>query len=131
MLSDRVSPLRVMTVFGTRPEAVKMAPVVQRLRATPSVETRVCVTAQHRQMLDQVLHLFAIQPDYDLNVMRPGQTLAEVTSSVLQGLEPVLVQEPVRVLQEQVQQVQPQVQPQVLVSASELLLWVQQPSLQE
>ena len=90
MLSDRVSPLRVMTVFGTRPGAVKMAPVVQRLRATPSVETRVCVTAQHRQMLDQVLHLFAIQPDYDLNVMRPGQTLAEVTSSVLQGLEPVL-----------------------------------------
>ena len=85
-----LSTLRVLTVFGTRPEAVKMAPVVQQLRAMPGVETRVCVTAQHRQMLDQVLHLFELQPDYDLDVMRPGQTLAEVTSSVLQGLEPVL-----------------------------------------
>lgn len=83
------TPLRVIVIFGTRPEAVKMAPLVQRLRATPRVETRVCVTAQHREMLDQVLDLFQIQPDYDLNVMRAGQTLAEVTSSVLQGLETV------------------------------------------
>ena len=60
---------RVLSVFGTRPEAVKMAPVVERLRHTPGVEARVCVTAQHRQMLDQVLALFDIVPDFDLNVM--------------------------------------------------------------
>ncbi len=92
MNPSRVTPLKVLTIFGTRPEAVKMAPVVQQLRATPGVEAVVCVTAQHRQMLDQVLHLFQLQPDYDLNVMRPGQSLAQVTSSVLQGLEPVLAE---------------------------------------
>lgn len=84
---------RILVVFGTRPEAVKLAPVVRHLQQTPGVETRVCVTAQHREMLDQVLTLFDIRPDYDLNIMRPRQSLAEVTSSVLLGLEPVLKRE--------------------------------------
>ena len=68
--------LRVLSIFGTRPEAVKMAPVVQALAGAPEIEARVCVTAQHREMLDQVLELFHIRPDYDLNLMRPNQTLA-------------------------------------------------------
>ncbi len=84
--------MRVLTVFGTRPEAIKMAPLVKKLAETDGFEARVCVTAQHRQMLDQVLDVFDIVPDYDLNIMRPGQTLATVTSSVLQGLEPVLTE---------------------------------------
>ena len=82
MNPSRGAPLKVLTIFGTRPEAVKMAPVVQQLRATPGVEAVVCVTAQHRQMLDQVLHLFQLQPDYDLNVMRPGQSLAQVRDTI-------------------------------------------------
>jgi UDP-N-acetylglucosamine 2-epimerase len=72
-----------MTVFGTRPEAIKMAPVIQRLAATPNVTSVVCVTAQHRQMLDQVLSVFAIRPDRDLDVMRHGQGLTWVTTAVL------------------------------------------------
>ena len=79
--------LRVLTVFGTRPEAIKMAPVVKALAAAPEIEVRVCVTGQHRQMLDQVLDLFGIVPDYDLAIMTPEQTLGEVTSAVLRGLE--------------------------------------------
>lgn len=82
--------LRVLCVFGTRPEAIKMAPVVLALRADPRFAPRVCVTAQHREMLDQVLALFGIAPDFDLDVMRPGQDLAEVTALVLRGLQPVL-----------------------------------------
>jgi UDP-N-acetylglucosamine 2-epimerase len=81
--------MRILTVFGTRPEAIKMAPVIRRLARTPRVECRVCVTAQHRQMLDQVLHLFAIRPDYDLDVMREAQDLTYVTSAVLEGLQQV------------------------------------------
>jgi UDP-N-acetylglucosamine 2-epimerase (non-hydrolysing) len=80
----------VLSVFGTRPEAIKMAPVVRRLAAEPGVDSLVCVTGQHREMLDQVLDLFEIKPDFDLGVMRPGQGLTEVTCSVLAGLEPVL-----------------------------------------
>lgn len=83
-------PLRVLSIFGTRPEAVKMAPVVQRLAVTPGVEARVCVTAQHRQMLDQVLELFDIHPDIDLDLMRPNQGLAEITASILTHLDPVM-----------------------------------------
>src|SRR3989304_7511998 len=83
---------RVLAVFGTRPEAVKMAPVVDRLRRTPGVEARVCVTAQHRQMLDQVLELFDIVPDFDLNVMEPDQALAPLTTAIFRGLDPVLEQ---------------------------------------
>jgi UDP-N-acetylglucosamine 2-epimerase (non-hydrolysing) len=79
---------RVLSVFGTRPEAIKMAPVVRALAAADDIDGRVCVTAQHREMLDQVLALFEIVPDYDLNLMRPGQGLEDVTSGVL--LSPVL-----------------------------------------
>jgi UDP-N-acetylglucosamine 2-epimerase (non-hydrolysing) len=83
-------PLRVLSIFGTRPEAVKMAPVVAALARTAGIESRVCVTAQHREMLDQVLNLFGITPDVDLNLMRPNQSLAELTASILTNLDPVL-----------------------------------------
>lgn len=83
-------PMKILTVFGTRPEAVKMAPVVRQLAATSGVEARVCVTAQHRQMLDQVLRLFKIQPDYDLNLMRDGQTLPQLSADIFTHLDPVL-----------------------------------------
>ena len=85
--------MRVLSIFGTRPEAVKMAPVVQALAAAPEIESRVCVTAQHREMLDQVLELFAIHPDYDLNLMRPNQTLAGLTAEILEHVDPVLADE--------------------------------------
>lgn len=82
--------LKVMTVFGTRPEAIKMAPLVKALDAHPDIAHHVCVTAQHREMLDQVLDIFDISPDYDLNVMTAGQTLYDVTSKVLLGMKDVL-----------------------------------------
>ena len=82
--------LRVLSVFGTRPEAIKMAPVVLELQKTQGIESLVCVTAQHRQMLDQVLDLFEIKPDYDLDIMTPGQDLYDVTSNVLIGMREVL-----------------------------------------
>jgi UDP-N-acetylglucosamine 2-epimerase (non-hydrolysing) len=82
--------LKILTVFGTRPEAIKMAPVVNALHAAPGIESQVCVTAQHRQMLDQVLHLFDIQPDHDLNIMKPGQDLTDITANILLGLRSVL-----------------------------------------
>ena len=81
---------KVLTVFGTRPEAIKMAPLVHALASEENIESRVCVTAQHREMLDQVLALFNIVPDYDLNVMKPGQDLYTVTASILEGMKPVL-----------------------------------------
>jgi len=82
--------LKVMTVFGTRPEAIKMAPVVKALEAAPDMQPIVTVTAQHREMLDQVLHLFSITPDYDLNIMSQGQTLYDVTTRAVMGLKEVL-----------------------------------------
>ncbi|HEX6304639.1 MAG TPA: UDP-N-acetylglucosamine 2-epimerase (non-hydrolyzing) [Anaerolineales bacterium] len=82
--------LRVLSIFGTRPEAVKMAPVVQALERTQGVESLVCVTAQHREMLDQVLDLFGIVPDLDLNLMKPDQSLAEVSAAIFVHLDPVL-----------------------------------------
>lgn len=82
--------LKVMTVFGTRPEAIKMAPLVKALEAAPDMEPIVTVTAQHREMLDQVLHLFNISPDYDLNIMSAGQTLYDVTDKALMGLKGVI-----------------------------------------
>lgn len=82
--------MRLLTVFGTRPEAIKMAPLVKMLEHEKDFESKVCVTAQHRQMLDQVLSLFRISPDFDLNVMKPGQTLAGITSNILASLTPVL-----------------------------------------
>ena len=81
---------KVLLVFGTRPEAIKMAPVYEALRANRGLDVRVAVSAQHREMLDQVLRLFGIKPDYDLNVMKPGQGLTEITAAVLAGLKPVL-----------------------------------------
>ena len=82
--------IRVMTVFGTRPEAIKMAPLVQELRARPGIEALCCVTAQHRQMLDAVLEIFHIEPEYDLDIMEPRQTLSTITTKCLLGLEGVL-----------------------------------------
>ena len=82
---------KILIVFGTRPEAIKMAPLVKAFQKhTDSFETKVCVTAQHREMLDQVLELFEITPDYDLDIMKPGQDLYDVTSNVLLGMKPVL-----------------------------------------
>lgn len=85
--------IKVMTVFGTRPEAIKMAPLVKELKSRKQIECIVCVTAQHRQMLDQVLEVFDITPDYDLNIMKQGQTLADITSRALTGLQEVILKE--------------------------------------
>jgi UDP-N-acetylglucosamine 2-epimerase (non-hydrolysing) len=82
--------VKILIVFGTRPEAIKMAPVVHALKAISAFQTTVCVTAQHRQMLDQVLNIFEIEPDIDLNLMLPGQDLFDVTSAVLVGMREVL-----------------------------------------
>ena len=81
---------KIMTIFGTRPEAIKMAPLVSELKNDPELQPIVVVTAQHREMLDSVLETFDITPDYDLNIMKQGQTLSEVTSRVLGGLESVI-----------------------------------------
>ena len=81
---------KVLTVFGTRPEAIKMCPLVHALNAEKNIDSRVCVTAQHREMLDQVLTLFEITPDYDLNIMKAKQGLTEITTNILQGLKNVL-----------------------------------------
>lgn len=85
--------MKIMTVFGTRPEAIKMAPLVKKLQADPDIESVLCVTAQHREMLDQVLSLFELTPDYDLNIMRPNQTISMITANVLIGMEDVLKKE--------------------------------------
>ncbi len=85
-------PLKVLAVFGTRPEAIKMAPVVHALAQAEGIEAKVCVTAQHRQMLDQVLDLFKIKPDFDLDLMKPGQDLTDITSNVLLGIRTVFEQ---------------------------------------
>jgi UDP-N-acetylglucosamine 2-epimerase (non-hydrolysing) len=74
--------MKILTVFGTRPEAIKIAPLVQQLEKEPGLESVVCVTAQHREMLDQVLELFEIVPDYDLNVMKPNQSVSQITTNV-------------------------------------------------
>ena len=84
--------IKVMTIFGTRPETIKMAPLVKELKARPEIDCSVCVTAQHREMLDQVLEAFQIVPDYDLNIMKPGQSLSDITARVLKGLEEVIRQ---------------------------------------
>lgn len=81
--------MKVLTVFGTRPEAIKMAPLVHALANDADFEAKVCVTAQHREMLDQVLKLFEITPDYDLNIMKPGQDLTDITCRILEGLKGV------------------------------------------
>lgn len=82
-----MNKIKVMTIFGTRPEAIKMAPLVKELEKYEDIESKVCVTAQHREMLDQVLELFSIKPDYDLNIMKSKQSLTGITNRVLEGLE--------------------------------------------
>lgn len=85
-----MNKIKVMTVFGTRPEAIKMAPLVKELESREEVESIVCVTAQHRQMLDQVLDIFNITPDFDLNLMKNNQTLTSITVSALEGIDEVI-----------------------------------------
>lgn len=85
--------MKVMTVFGTRPEGIKMAPIIKELEKRENIESVVCITAQHREMLDQVLNLFNISPNYDLNIFSPGQTLTEITTRALTGLEDVIKKE--------------------------------------
>ena len=80
---------KILITFGTRPEAIKMVPVIRALRSLPGIEVRVCVTAQHRQMLDQVLSLFDIVPDFDLNLMKAGQDLTDITAQVLFGMREI------------------------------------------
>lgn len=84
--------IKTLAIFGTRPEAIKMAPVVKAMQADPAFDLKVCVTAQHRQMLDQVLDIFSIKPDFDLNLMKPGQDLSDITSNVLLGMRSVYQQ---------------------------------------
>ena len=88
-----MSRKKIITIFGTRPEAIKMAPLVKELERREEIESKVCVTAQHREMLDQVLELFDIKPDFDLNIMQTRQTLTGITSKVLEGLEEVFEKE--------------------------------------
>jgi len=88
-----LSKKKIITIFGTRPEAIKMAPLVKELERREEIESKVCVTAQHREMLDQVLELFDIKPDFDLNIMQTRQTLTGITSKVLEGLEEVFENE--------------------------------------
>ncbi|WZL81688.1 UDP-N-acetylglucosamine 2-epimerase (non-hydrolyzing) [Vallitaleaceae bacterium 9-2] len=83
--------MKILSIFGTRPEAIKMGPVVKAIEETEGLTSLVCVTAQHREMLDQVLEVFEITPDYDLNIMQAGQTLTEITTRAIQGLEEVLI----------------------------------------
>ncbi len=85
--------LKVMTVFGTRPEGIKMAPIVKELEKRENIESVICITGQHREMLDQVLHIFDIKADYDLNIFQPGQSLTRITTRALEGLEEVIVKE--------------------------------------
>ena len=82
--------IKVMSVFGTRPEAIKMAPLVKELEKREEIDSIVCVTAQHREMLDQVLETFQIKPNYDLDIMKQGQTLGDITIRALNGLESVI-----------------------------------------
>ena len=82
---------KILLIFGTRPEAIKMAPLVKEFQKYPEVfDTRVCVTAQHREMLDQVLDFFEIKPDYDLDLMKPGQNLYGLTATIIESLKPIL-----------------------------------------
>lgn len=84
---------KIITIFGTRPEAIKMAPLVKELEKREGIDSKVCVTAQHREMLDQVLDYFDIEPDFDLNIMKNKQTLTGITNRVLEGLEEIFLQE--------------------------------------
>ena len=83
--------MKVLTVFGTRPEAIKMAPVLLELNKHSSIESLVCVTGQHREMLDSVLSLYGIEPDFDLEVMRPNQTLTKMTAEIIRSFGEILI----------------------------------------
>ncbi len=85
--------IKILSIFGTRPEAIKMAPLIHKFIAHPEIDSKVCITAQHRSMLDQVLTVFNIKPDYDLDIMKQGQELSEVSRSILQGVEKILHKE--------------------------------------
>lgn len=85
--------MKIMTVFGTRPEGIKMAPIIKEIEKRPEIESIICITAQHREMLDQVLNLFEIEVDYDLNIFQPGQSLTEITTRAIKGLEEVIIKE--------------------------------------
>lgn len=87
---NNTTKLRIMSVFGTRPEAIKMCPLVKELQKHCEIENLVCLTGQHRQMLDQVTDIFKVKADYDLNIMRPNQTLTSITSDILVRMEEVL-----------------------------------------
>ncbi len=89
----RIQKLKVLTVFGTRPEAIKMAPLIKKMEECGQIESIVCITAQHREMLDTVLELFKINPNYDLNIMEHGQSITDITVRVLKGLEDILTRE--------------------------------------
>ena len=84
---------RILFIFGTRPEAIKLCPVIRHMRAANDLEVKVCVMAQHRAMLDQVLECFEVRPDYDLDLMTPGQTLAQITARAIAALDPLLAAE--------------------------------------
>lgn len=84
--------IKILTVFGTRPEGIKMAPIIKTMEKSEGIENIICITAQHREMLDQVLNIFNIEPDYDLNIFKPGQTLTEITTRALEGLEKVIIE---------------------------------------
>lgn len=86
-----MAKLKLLTIIGTRPEAIKMCPVIQVAQNHPEVDPQLCVTAQHRQMLDQVLNVFNVSPDFDLNLMQPNQSLAQITASILQNLDPIFL----------------------------------------
>lgn len=85
--------MKIMSVFGTRPEAIKMAPLVKELEKRPNIKSIVCLTAQHRDMLDQVIEIFKIKPDYDLNIMKPNQTLSGITTEVITGIDDIIKKE--------------------------------------
>ena len=85
--------IKVMTVFGTRPEGIKMAPIIKEMEKRKEIQNITCITAQHRDMLDQVLNIFQINPDYDLNIFQPGQSLTKITTRALEGLEQVIIEE--------------------------------------
>ncbi len=85
-----MNKIKVLSIFGTRPEAIKMAPIIKEMEKNNNIEQKVCVTAQHREMLDQVLEIFDIKPDYDLNIMTQNQTLTGITINALKGLEEIL-----------------------------------------
>jgi UDP-N-acetylglucosamine 2-epimerase (non-hydrolysing) len=88
----KMKKIKVMTVFGTRPEGIKMAPIIKVMENISEIDNTICITAQHREMLDQVLNLFQIEPDYDLNIFKPGQSLTEITMRALEGLEKVIME---------------------------------------